>query len=281
VSRSSLSRRTAALLSGKIVVVTGSSRGIGRETARALLGAGASVVLNGRSLPRLEETETLLRTEFPSGVISSCVADISSSDGAQTLARHTEERHGRLDLLINNAGVSMRGPVRELSSETVVAMIEGNLTSALQTTRACLPLLEDARGHVSFVSTIGALHGFPGISVYSAAKGALERFTEAFNAEYRARGVTAGLVYLGFVENDPDKEVYSASGERFHHHRRAMQTQNQAATAIITASVDRRKRAITARQGVLLDIAHRIAPGLVTRVLAGSGGSVHSVERSS
>jgi NAD(P)-dependent dehydrogenase (short-subunit alcohol dehydrogenase family) len=279
--RSNLSRGTVARLSGRIVVVTGSSRGIGRETARLLLGAGASVVLNGRTLPRLSETEAMLHAEFPTETVSACAADISSPEGARILAAHIEEQHGRLDLLINNAGVSMRGPIGELSSETVVAMIEGNLTSALQTTRACLPLLEGARGHVSFVSTIGALHGFPGISVYSAAKGALERFTESFNAEYRSRGVTAGIVYLGFVENDPDKEVYSASGERFHHQRRAMQSQTEAATAIITAAVRRRQRAITAGRGVLLDIAHRISPGLVTRVLARSGGSIHSVDRSS
>ncbi|MFP4151535.1 MAG: SDR family NAD(P)-dependent oxidoreductase [Alkalispirochaeta sp.] len=278
---STLSRRTATFLSGRVAVVTGSSRGIGRETARLLLGAGTSVVLNGRSLSRLTETENLLNAEFPTGTVSSCVADLASPKGAAVLAKHVDEHHGRLDLLINNAGVSMRGPIGELSSETIVAMIEGNLTSALQTTRACLPLLEEGRGHIAFVSTIGALHGFPGISVYSAAKSALERFTESFNAEYRRRGITAGIVYLGFVENDPDKEVYAASGERFHHQRRAMQTQNEAATAIITAAVRRRQRTITASRGVLLDIAHRIAPGLVTRVLGRSGGSIHSVDRSS
>ncbi|MDA3951182.1 MAG: SDR family NAD(P)-dependent oxidoreductase [Spirochaeta sp.] len=268
-------------LSNMAVVVTGSSRGIGRETARVLLDAGATVILNGRTAERLEMTETTLRAEFPAANLSTCAADISTAAGADRLAAHIATRSAGLDLLINNAGVSMRGPVRDLASKTITAIIDGNIAAALHATRACLPLITARRGHVTFVSTVGALHGFPGISVYAAAKAALQRFSESFNAEYRTVGLTAGVVYLGFVENDPDKEVYDAGGERFHHQRTAMQSQTEAAVAIVRASLRRRPRTITVKAGVLLDIAHRIAPRLVTRVLARNAGAIHSVERGS
>ncbi|MFA7566822.1 MAG: SDR family oxidoreductase [Alkalispirochaeta sp.] len=272
-----LSQRYVNRLAGLRVAVTGSSRGIGRETVRLLLSGGATVVLNGRSHQRLTETEGRLREEFPGAALSACTADISTAAGAETLASHITRHAGGLDILINNAGTSMRGPVGELAASTISTMIAGNLESALQVTRACLPLLQKSEGHIAFVSTVGAIHGFPGISVYSAAKAALERFSESFNAEYRHRGVTAGVVYLGFVENDPDKEIMSADGRPFHHQRKAMQSQTAAAAAVVRASLRRQQRTITVGLGVLLDVARRISPSLVTRVLARSGGSIHSV----
>ncbi len=278
-SRHLLKQRDRKVLTGLRVVITGSSRGIGRETARILLSAGATVILNGRSDERLEETKTLLAEEYSNPSLSSCAADISTPAGAEKLAHHISDTWGGLDLLINNAGISMRGPIGMLTAETITTMIDGNLQSALQTTRACLPVLLESGGHVTFVSTVGAIHGFPGISVYSAAKAALERFSESFNAEYHMQGVSAGIVYLGFVENDPDKEILDAQGNRFHHQRKAMQTQGEAAAAIISASVQRRRRTVTVFPGRLLDVARRISPGLVTRILARSGGSIHSVSK--
>jgi short-subunit dehydrogenase len=272
-----LKQRYRKQLVGLRVAVTGSSRGIGRETARILLSAGATVILNGRSEERLNATMDLLKREFPDSRLSGCAADISSPSGADRLADHIGNTWDGLNLLINNAGVSMRGPVDMLAAETITAMVDGNLQSALQTTRACLPLLLQSKGHVTFVSTVGAIHGFPGISVYSAAKAALERFSESFNAEYRRQGTSAGIVYLGFVENDPDKEILDARGNPFHHQRKAMQSQGKAAAAIITASVQRRQRAITVVPGRLLDIARRVSPALVTRILSRSGGTIHSV----
>lgn len=260
------------------VVITGSSRGIGREIARILLSNGGTVILNGRSQERLAAVEEELQREFPSATISSCVANVGTLEGADKLTDHVTQHVGGLDLLINNAGLSMRGPIADLSKETVDAMLTGNIATAVYSTRALIPLLIRSRGHVTFVSTVGAIHGFPGISMYSAAKGALPRFAEAVNAEYRVRGVTAGVVYLGFVENDPDKEIYSANGRRFHHNRRASQTQRDAATKIITASLRRRERSITIYLGRLLDVAHRIVPRVVTRVLSRSGGALHTIK---
>ena len=269
----------------RVVVITGSSRGIGRETARLLLHAGARVVLNGRTASRLEQTLDTLRAEFPpeppsdEGRVSAIACDISTEEGARELVRHATERWGRIDALINNAGVSMRGAAAQLRASAVDSLAAGNLRAAVLPTVAALPELEARNGRVLFVSTVAAIHGFPGVSLYSATKAAVHTFAEALDAEVRGAGVTVGVVMLGFVENDPEKTTPGADGTAFHHERRAMQTQAQAAAAIATALARRRRRTITVGAGRLLDIAHRVTPGLVGAVLARSGGRIHRVSR--
>ena len=281
MTNSRLPQRVRRRIPALRVAITGSSRGIGRVIARVLVSNGATVVLNGRSPERLVAVERDLRGEFPTATVSSCVANVATLDGARSFAKHITDRVDGLDLLINNAGLSMRGSIEDLGTETVEAMIAGNIATAVYSTRALLPFLIESRGHVTFVSTVGAIHGFPGISMYSASKAVLPRFSEALNAEYRRRGVTAGVVYLGFVENDPDKEIYRADGRRFHHTRRASQSQTDAAVKIITESIRRRERSITTLSGRLLSAAHRIAPCIVTRILSGSGGAVHTIRENS
>lgn len=272
-----LPRRLQRAIPTLRIAITGSSRGIGREIARLLLTHGATVIINGRSQATLESAAATLSREFPHGNLSFCVADVSTFEGAHLLADHIRERWGGLDLLINNAGLSMRGPIERLGPETVNAMITGNLLTAIYTTRAMIPMLSESKGHATFVSTVGAIHGFPGISAYAAAKGALPPFVESLNAELNHRGVSAGIIFLGFVENDLEKEIFNAEGKRFHHDRRASVSQDAAARQIVSATVARSRRRIAIPLGRLLDIAHRLVPQVVTAILARSGGRIHSV----
>lgn len=264
-----------------VVIVTGSSRGIGREIARSLLRQSYRVVLNGRDADRLKQTAETLRTH--TGVtqdqLISVPADISTAVGADHLIQETLGAFQRIDGLINNAGTSMRGPVEALHQETVEAMMRGNLQSAVMPTVAALPALVETGGSVVFVSTLGALWGFPGISLYSASKAAVETFARAVDAEHRKMGVHAGVCYLGFVENDQDKEVLHADGTPFHHQRTASMTQEQAAAEIITTMKRRQRRRVTTTSGRFLSSLVRYTPGLVGYALARSGGSIHRVSR--
>ncbi len=278
-SRRTLPKKYLPRLSGKRVLITGSSRGIGRETARILLSAGATVILNGRSPERLTESRRRLAEEFPDASLSAFPADVADPHAADELARHIRETWGSLDILINNAGLSMRGGIRELSADTITTMVSANLHSALQITRSCLPLLTGSGGHVTFISTVGALHGFPNIfSLFPQRKPRWNVLRNHLTRNTRPREWTAGVVYLGFVENDPDKEILTADGRLFHHSRKAMQSQDVAAVKIIEASVSRKKRAITVWKGVVLDLFHRLSPGLTTTVLNRGGKTIHDVE---
>jgi short-subunit dehydrogenase len=172
----------------------------------------------------------------------------------------------------------MRGTVSELQATTVDLLTTGNIHSAVWPTVAVLPELLKSGGAVIFVSTVAAIHGFPGVSLYSATKAAVGTFAESLTAEVSRRGVHVGTVFLGFVENDPDKTTLGADGHAFHHERRAMQSQSHAAGAIVRALLRRKRRTITVGAGRWLDLAHRVAPGLVSRILARSGGRLHSVD---
>ena len=222
----------------KVVLITGSARGIGRETARLALAAGAKVVLNGRNAKALEATRQALG--FPDRTLA-IAADLSRPEEAESLVATTLATWARVDVLINNAGLSMRGGFAELSDETIRTMVDSNFLSAVWTTRAALPALRESRGRVLFVSSLAGLRGFPGVSLYSASKMALTALHESLRAEERHRGVAFGLAYLAFTENDPDKTVLGADGRPFRHQRRWILTQAQTAASLLDAVARRRK----------------------------------------
>ena len=275
----SVPTRLVSRLKGKVMLVTGGSRGIGREVARALCAAGARVVVNGRDAQRVHATVDRLSADYPTAEVVAGVADVATEGGARHLVDLARERWGRIDGVIANAGVSMRGPVRELRETALDRLVRGNLYSAVLPVVAALPELEACGGGVVFVSTVAAIRGFPGVSLYSATKAAVESFAQSLEAEVAATGVSVGVVFLGFVENDPEKQTLGPDGTPFHHHRRASLTQREAANAIVIAAARQRRRTITIGAGRLLDIAHRLLPRLTARVIAAGGGRIHQVTR--
>lgn len=260
-----------------VAIVTGSSRGIGRELARQLAAAGHAVVLNGRDGSRLSAIERELSEQ--GYTVCAVAGDVTTAQGAQLLIDEARRRFGRIDVLFNNVGVSMRGPARELVPEVVNRLLRVNVTGAVLPSVVALPYLLESKGSIVFVSTVAAVHGFPNVSMYSAAKMALTGFAQSLYAEHATDGLHVATVYLGFTENDPDKTVVAPNGTEYRHTRRAHHTQQEAAATIVRAW-KRRKRAIVAvRAGRFLRFLDGILPGLVDRVLSRSRGRIHQTER--
>ena len=267
--------KRTGLLRDKVVVVTGSARGIGRETARLALEAGARVVLNGRDPDSLEQTRQQLgAAERLLGV----AADLARPEEAEYLVAAVLAAWGRIDVLINNAGVSMRGPFSQLTNDTVRSLVDGNFLSSVWTTRAALEALRQSRGRVLFISSLAALRGFPGVSLYSASKMALTALQQSLQAEEGPRGVRFGVVFLPFTENDPDKTILGADGRPFRHERPWVLTQGRAAAAVLDALVRGRARTAVTTQGRLLAWAQAWFPRWVDRMVQGSRGRIHHVE---
>jgi NAD(P)-dependent dehydrogenase (short-subunit alcohol dehydrogenase family) len=193
-----------------VVIITGSSRGIGRATASAFAEEGAVVVLNGRNRERLEETRKGL--EQKGHRVFAVPGDVTSHEQCSRIVEETVRAFGRIDVLINNAGIIMRGAFEDIQPSVFQRVVQINLLGSVYPSMAALPFLRETRGSLVFISSIAGLRGFPMSSPYSAAKMALTALAESLKVELHGSGVHVGVVYVSFTENDPDKTVLAADG---------------------------------------------------------------------
>ncbi|MEW2576623.1 SDR family NAD(P)-dependent oxidoreductase [Streptomyces syringium] len=180
--------------SSRVVAVTGAGTGIGRATARAFAAEGARVVVIGR------RAEPLRETAAGDERITPLAADITAEDGPERIVRAVLETHGRLDVLVNNAGIVRGGPLGTLTPETITAQLATNLIAPVLLTQAALPLLEAAGGVVVNVSTSVGQRAWPGSSLYAATKTALELLTRSWAVELAPRGIRVAAVAPGAID---------------------------------------------------------------------------------
>lgn len=247
--------------SGKVALVTGASRGVGAATARGLALRGAKVVITARGEARLQDTRE--RIERLGGEVEAVAGDVGDPSDAQRMASAAVERFGRIDMVVNNAGVSMRGRFEELAPDVCERVVHTNLMGCLYVTQAALPSLVAAQGHVVFISSIAGLFGLPGASVYCATKKALTGLTESLRLELIPKGVHVGVVYLGFTEHDPEKRILAADGALTPPDRPAHHTQAHAARLILKLIHARKRQVVMTPAGVLGGVVYRVSPGFV------------------
>lgn len=194
----------------KVVVITGSGMGIGKEIARQVLNQGGSVVLTGRNPDRLSAAASEFR-EFKERV-HYLAGDVSCPLFSNKLIQDSVARFGRLNLLINNAGLSCYGKTEEVTPEVMKQVIDTNIYGSLFPIRAALPELKKTNGRIMLISSIAAFHGLPGYSAYSLSKMSLTALAQSLAAELKKDGVLVCLAFVGFTENDPLKRTLSPDG---------------------------------------------------------------------
>jgi len=203
------------LFAGKTAIVTGASRGVGRATAIRLAEGGANVVVNYLS-NEVEALETV-RVCQNKGVEAIAVqADVSDMVSAQTLAKQTTDRFGKIDLLVCNAGVWEGAPIEDMSEDIWNKVINTNLKSAWATTKACVPALKkQSSGSIVMVSSTSGQRGEAGYSNYSASKGGMISFTKALASELcpkiRVNAVAPGWIETAMVRPAFEDEAYYQS----------------------------------------------------------------------
>ena len=200
----------AGKFQGKVAVITGSSRGIGKAIAIELAKNGVSVVLNGRNEERLKETEQQIR-KIHSNVLYVCcyVSDLQASE---QLIETTIKQFGRLDILVNNVGVSMRGIVAELNPDVFKKVFESNVYGTVNPTIPAIPHLRKTKGSVVFISSLAGIRGLPGLSAYCSSKMALRAIAESIRIEERKNDIHVGLIQVGITEIEHNKETIAADG---------------------------------------------------------------------
>ncbi|MEU1105469.1 SDR family oxidoreductase [Streptomyces tibetensis] len=188
-------QRHDARAAARTVLVTGAGTGIGRATARAFADEGAHVVAVGRREAPLVET-----AGHAPARISPLVADITAADGPETVVRTALERHGRIDVLVNNAGIIDARSLRTYTRATAEALLATNLLAPVLLTQAALPALEAGRGVIVNVTTSVGQRGWPGNSLYAAGKAALEVLTRSWAVELAPLGIRVAAVAPGAID---------------------------------------------------------------------------------
>jgi 2-deoxy-D-gluconate 3-dehydrogenase len=188
-------------LSGRVALVTGASRGIGAGVARALARAGAHVALHAS---RAEPTAVAAAIHATHGVETAClVADLEQRAETATLVPRTLERFGRLDVLVNNAGIIRRAEASEFSDDDWDAVLEVDLSSVFALCRdAGRHMLERGSGKIINIASILSFQGGIRVPAYAAAKGAVAQLTKALANEWAARGVNVNAIAPGYIRTD-------------------------------------------------------------------------------
>lgn len=186
----------------KVAVVTGGSRGIGRHIALKLAGSGMKVAINYRGQAEAaQETEAMIRQQGADCLV--VPADISDIQQAQSLVNTVLEHWGRLDVLVNNAGITRDTLLLRMKDEDWHDVIQTDLTGVFACTRAAIkPMMKQRFGRIVNIASIAGLLGNAGQANYAAAKAGVIGFTRSVAREMASRNITANVVAPGLIETD-------------------------------------------------------------------------------
>ncbi|MEY4359825.1 MAG: 3-oxoacyl-[acyl-carrier-protein] reductase [Cyanobacteriota bacterium] len=197
----------ATPLSGQVALVTGASRGIGAAIAKELAAAGATVVVNYASSPDAAEA-VVGEIMAAGGKAWAHQANVADEEQVEGLIKAVLEKEGRLDVLVNNAGITRDGLLMRMKSADWQSVIDLNLSGVFLCTRAVSRSMLKARsGRIINITSVVGLMGNPGQANYSAAKAGVIGLTRSSAAEFASRGVTVNAVAPGFIDSDMTAEL--------------------------------------------------------------------------
>ncbi len=251
-----------------VTIITGASAGIGREVARQLAGQGAWLALAARDAARLEEVAAECRQR--GGRAMGVKTDVAIESECRTLIEKTVNEYGRLDTLINNAGISMWTPFDQLQDLSILdTVMRVNYLGSAYLTFYALPYLKQTRGRLVAVSSLAGKNGVPTRSGYAASKHAMAGFFDSLRIELADSGVTVTMIYPGFVTSEIRERAFGADGKPL---QKSPVRESEVMTAeecarIMIKAVERRKREeVMTLRGKLGQWLKLIAPGVVDRV---------------
>jgi len=263
-----LQRSHLKVFEDKVFVITGSSQGIGRELAMQLAQKGAKIVLNERNAAKLEEARALIA--LSGADVIACAGDVGDPDACENLINTALRAYGRIDVLINNAGVGIQCPMEKLQPVVLRNVVDTNLTGSLYCTYFALPHIKQEKGSILFISSIAGIHGIPSSNVYAATKMALTGLAESLRLETFYSRVHVGIAYLGFTQNSPEKQHIGPDGRLTPCPQRdqsLVSPVDKVARGIIRMIENRQHKRVFSNLGKLLYYLNRMSPRLTSWVL--------------
>jgi NADP-dependent 3-hydroxy acid dehydrogenase YdfG len=246
----------------KVVVITGGTSGIGKALAIASLQAGAKVAVCGRKVDSLRQLEI----EIGSDKLFTYTADVSKEEDCQRFIEQVIARLGKIDVLINNAGISMRALFRDADLNVLKQLMDINFWGTVYCTKYALPSILANGGTVVGVSSIAGYRGLPGRTGYSASKFAMQGFLEALRTENLHTGINVMWVSPGFtasnIRNTALNEQGRSQAETPLDEGKLMSAE-AVADAILKAINKRKRTLVLTGQGKLTVFLSRMFPGLL------------------
>ncbi len=202
-------------MSTSVAIVTGASRGIGKEIALVLAGAGMQVAVNYARSPEAADA-VVSQIQAQGGVAMAVQADVSQAEQVEQLVKTVTEAWGRVDVLVNNAGITRDTLLLRMSLEDWQAVIDLNLTGVFLCTKAVSRLmLKQRTGRIINIASVAGQMGNPGQANYSAAKAGVIGFTKTVAKELASRGVTVNSVAPGFIATEMTQDLNASEILKF------------------------------------------------------------------
>lgn len=246
----------------QVVLVTGASSGIGRRLAIDLATKGATVIGCGRSTERLQQTEETMRRANPSSAVIAC--DVGKLSQVSEMVAKVIADCGRIDILINNAGIGMRQRFVETSVETIEAIMRTNYLGMVYCTHAALPsMIARGKGHIVNISSVAGKIGTPNMAGYCASKFAMNGFAESLYHELKPLGIHVSVLCPGPVRTDFNK-LFAATAPKSPPW--LVISPEFVSQAVIEAIERRRFEVVIPRSLALMCWFKRIAPNLFRSV---------------
>ena len=255
----------ARSIAGNVVLITGASRGIGQALAKALAAEGCRLGLLARDGAKVSELAAQLGADS-----LALVADVTDRTAVRAAVAALEARFGRIDVLVNNAGVGLTGVIADLDPEALERVFRVNVTGSLHAIQAVLPGMRARRsGHIVNISSILGKVAVPQTAGYAATKFALQAISDGLRVEEAPSGIAVTVICPGSTETDfRDNEVRAGSLLVTERPRVGAVTAERVAAQIVSAIRRRPREVITTGFGRLLNVLDSAAPALLDRILA-------------
>ncbi|MEM7549278.1 MAG: SDR family oxidoreductase [Bacteroidota bacterium] len=252
----------------KVVIITGGSSGIGKALAEEFGSKGSKIIITGRNQNALDSAVEELSTK---GIeVFGIQGDVSNQEDTKRVAEDTLKKYGKIDVLINNAGISMRALFQDVDIDVVKKVMDINFYGALYMTKACLDQIMVNRGSVIGISSIAGFRGLPARTGYSASKFALQGFLEVLRTEMLKKGVHVLTACPGFTTSNIRNTALTADGKVQGESPRdegKMMSAEECAQHIYKATVKRKKFLVLTSQGKLTVLLNKLFPGMMDKMV--------------
>ena len=255
-------------MKNKVVIITGASSGIGKSLAIEMGKLGAKVVITGRNEARLNEVgQTLDSLKVPNLCLR---LDVANEKDTQLMVSETLKAFGKIDILINNAGISMRALFEEIELDVFKKVMDINFYGTLYATKYCLPEILKTKGSIVGVSSINGYRGTPARTAYTASKYAMNGFFESLRTEVMHRGVHILVACPGFTGTNIRNAALTADGTSQGDSPRdeeKMMSADEVALAIIKGIKKRKRDLVLTTQGKMAVFLNKWMPARMDKIV--------------